>query len=165
MPKTYIKWSEEEKQSFFKLLSSHFLSDAIKIHADNTGRTAESIRCWYYKAIEKEGIPQSVLSSITTKKWSNEEIKSLCQLIAEHPNNFMEAYRLHSEATGRTLSSINTFFGRYRRKQEAKVCMVAIGGKKKNSPNRKNIYAKTGGTVEPMKVSIWKKILKLLFKL
>ena len=39
---------------------------------------------------------------------------------------------------------------------------MTIGGKKKASPNRKNIYSGTGGEVTPMRRPWWKRILEML---
>lgn len=158
-------WTEEEKNALFELIREHPLSEAYRIHAENTGRNKANISKWFEHNRRIGKIPQSIIDLTTYNyvKWSEEEIKDLLQLIAEHPNNFKEAYRIHSANTGRTVGCVAHYFQRYRKKEEAKVCMVTIGRKKHVSPNRKNIYPGTGGTVKPIRKSKWKKILEILF--
>ena len=74
-----------------------------------------------------------------------------------------EAFRIHASNTGRSVKAVQKYFHRIRKLEDTKVCMATIGGRTKCSPNRKNIYPGTGGTIEPVKKSIWKKILSLLF--
>ena len=40
--------------------------------------------------------------------------------------------------------------------------MITLGRKKRASPNRKNIYPGTGGSVETVRVPKWKRILRIL---
>lgn len=163
MTRSYKRWTEEEKQNFFQLLKERYLNEAITLHANKTGRKPKYVRHWYNHNKELGKIPQEVIDSVVTCEWPETEIKELCQSIAEHPHNFMDAYRIHANAYGRTVKAVSTFFERYRRKEEAKICMVTIGKKRRASFNRKNIYPGTGGTVTPVKQSKWKQILKILF--
>lgn len=162
--RTYKKWTEEEKQSFFNLIKEHPITVAIELHANNTNRNIHSTRNWYYRNLQSGKLPQEVLDSASTRNtWTNTEIADLCQLVSEYPHNLTEAFRICSRNTGRTPQAIQTFFTRYRRKEEAKVCMATVGGKKSVSPNRKNIFQGTGGTIGPTKQSKWKRIIKILF--
>lgn len=95
------------------------------------------------------------------KKWTEEELKDLLQLVAEHPNNFREAFRIHAANNNRNVTSVELKFQRYRNTSEAKTCMITIS-KRNKIPNRKNIYPGTGGTASKVKVSIWKKVLNIL---
>lgn len=97
------------------------------------------------------------------KKWTTKEKNDLLNLISKHPENFSEAYRIHAEKYNRKKKDVEFFFQRYRKKEGAKVCTVLIGKNRKCSPNRKNIYSKTGGYVKPLKQTIWKQIINLLF--
>lgn len=160
------RWKEEEIQSFLALLENHSLIEAMNFHATNTGRTYASVKNWYYKYKKNKNIPQSIIDNTPKRKnfWTNEETVDLLQLVAEHPSNFSEAFRLHAENTGRSVVAIKQYFSDYRRQETANTCMVTIGGKAVASPNRKNIYNGTGGTVSSVKQSKWKRILNILFR-
>ena len=47
-------------------------------------------------------------------KWTSEEHQALLHLIKEHPDNLTEAFRIHSENTGRAVKSIAQYFRIYR---------------------------------------------------
>lgn len=162
----YRKWSEEEKQAVYALLREHSVTEAARIHAQNTGRTVQSILSNYSDWRRRHLIPQEVLDNIpkSVLLWTKDETKLLLDLIEKHPHNFSEAFRQCAEITGRSVSAVELYFGEYRRKNEAKTCMLTLGRKKRASPNRKNIYAGTGGSVETVRVSKWKRILRILWE-
>lgn len=157
-----MKWSEEEDRALLRLIQkTGNIRRACQIHAKKHNRVAGSVRAHVKYNIKKGKFPQDL--SRQKRKWSKEEIKALLNLVKKHPHNFNEAYRIHAENTGRTLVAVQTFFLEYRKKEDAKVCMMTIGGSKMISPNRKNIYSKTGGEVKTIKASKWRKILAILF--
>lgn len=158
------KWTEEEKQAFFSLLRENYLLEACRIHATNASRTVAGVLQWFKVNKRKGKIPQEVLDNMpfNCKPWTEEETNALLKLVEQYPNNFREAFRVHSERTGRNVLVIENYFGRYRRKEEAKTCMITIGRRKIASPNRKNIYAGTGGHTTPIKVSKWKRIWAII---
>lgn len=162
--KKYVKWTEEEKQAFFSLLEEHYLLEACRIHAANTDRTLVCVLTWFKRNKRKGKIPQEVLDNIpfNCKPWTEEEINALLKLVEQHPNNFREAFRIHAEKTGRDVRTVENYFGQYRKKEEAKTCMITIGRRKMASPNRKNIYARTGGHTTSIKVSKWKRIWAII---
>ena len=158
-----MKWSEKEDNALLCLIQkTGNIRRACQIHAKKYNRIASSVRAHVKYNIKKGKFPQGL--SKQNKRWSKEEIKTLLSLIKKHPHNFTEAYRIHAENTGRTLAAVQTFFAEYRKRENAKVCMMTIGGSKMISPNRKNIYSKTGGEVKTIKASKWRKILAILFK-
>lgn len=154
-------WTEEEIRSLLSLVEEHpdNLMEAFRIHAINTGRQARSIAAYFRLYRKKHNLPV-----YEYKKWTKAEQKDLLNLLEEHPNNFAEAFRLHAEKTGRSTVSVENFFHRYRRKEDARVCMITIGAKKRSSPNRKNIYERTGGNISITKKSKWRRILDILFE-
>lgn len=163
--KTYRKWTEEENQAFFSLLRNKNLISAVRQHSRNTGRTVQSILNHFYLKRRRNEIPSDILNSILNlkDKWEDSEAKALLKLIEEHPNNFEEAYRIHAENTGRTVRAVRRKFHTIRKDPDAHVCMMTIGERKMLSANRKNIYPGTGGNVEPMRKSIWKRIINIIF--
>ena len=164
--KTWRKWTEEENQAFFSLLRNKNLISAIREHSRNTGRTVQSILNHFYLKRRRNEIPSDILNSILNlkDKWEESETKALLKLIKEHPNNFEEAYRIHAENTGRTAGAVRYYFHTIRKNPDAPVCMMSIGERKRVSANRKNIYPGTGGTVEPIRKSKWRRILEIIFK-
>ena len=164
--RTRRNWTEEERQAFFNLLRNSSPKDAIERHSINTGRSTCSIRSYFYKERANNTIPNDVLESILKlkDKWTNSETKALLKLIEEHPNNFREAYRIHAENTGRTVISVRDHFYAFRKAPDAHVCMMTIGERKRLSANRKNIYSGTGGNVEPVRKSKWRRILEIIFE-
>lgn len=162
--RTYVKWTEEELQTFYDLLKDHCVIDAARIHAENTGRSLSTILSMFYKKKHKNSIPRNILNNIpiSTIYWAPKEEKELLSLVEKYPHCLKEAFRIHASNTGRSVKAVQEYFHRIRKLEDTKVCMVTIGGKAK-SFNRKNVYPGTGGTIEPVKKSIWKKILSLLF--
>ena len=165
---TRKEWTDEEKQSLFELLSTTCLTEAIRVHAINTGRSVVAVRNWYKYNKKKGKIPQSVLDAVAinneeTERWSQDELNTLLKLIEENPNNFSEAYRIHADNTGRTVAAVKSKFQEYRTQEDAKVCMITIGKKKRSSPNRKNIYPGTKGNITTVKKSVWKRIISAIF--
>lgn len=162
--RSYKKWSKEEEDSLLDLIKSHSISEAITIHAREFGRNAHSVNTHYYRSMMKN-IPEEERRNLPLgkKPYSESELKDLLELVSAYPHNMREAFRIHANNTGRNAKNVENFFGRYRRKQEAKVCMATIGGKKHSSPNRKNIYPGTGGCSSRMPKSLWRRILNVLF--
>jgi len=162
--RTRVKWTEEELQTFYDLLKDHCVKDAAKIHAENTGREVIAILSMFYRKKSNGSIPKNILdNSSTIIHWTHKEEKELLNLVEKYPHCLKEAFRIHASNTGRGIKAVQEHFYRLRRLEDTKVCMATIGGRTKCSPNRKNIYPGTGGTIEPVKKSIWKKILSLLF--
>ena len=162
--RSYKKWSKEEEEALLRLTKSHSVSEAITIHARAFERNAHSVNTHYYRYMVKN-IPEEERRDIQPRKkpYSENELKDLLELVSAHPHNMREAFRIHANNTGRNAKNVENFFGKYRRKQEAKVCMATIGGKKHSSPNRKNIYSGTGGCSSRMPKSLWRRILNVLF--
>lgn len=99
----------------------------------------------------------------TKRRWSTSETKDLVKLVEEHPHNFMEAFRIHAENTGRSVNAVRFYFSAYRRKAGAQVCMATVS-KKAMGINRKNISRKSRMEPTPVRESKWKRILKILFE-
>ena len=158
-------WNEEERQAFFNLLRNSSFKDAIKRHSINTGRTTGSIYNHFYTERKNNTIPNDVLEGIPNfkHKWTDSETKTLLELIKEHPNNFEQAFRIHAENTGRTTISVAHHFHAIRKDPGSHVCMMTIGERKRLSANSKNIYPGTGGNVEPIRKSIWRRIINIIF--
>lgn len=159
--RTYIKWTEEERAAFIKLIEKHpeNLREAFRIHSENTGRSVETIANYFLSYRKKHN-----LDIITSKKWTKRETADLLKLIEANPNNFEEAYRIHAENYDRTVIAVRNYFCRYRSQEDAKVCMIVVGKRKRNSPNRKNIHEKTHGETVKVKQSKWRRILDILFE-
>ena len=92
------------------------------------------------------------------------ETAALLKLIEAHPNNFEDAYRIHAENYDRTVEAVKKYFYKYRKQEDAKICMLVVGKSKRNSPNRKNIHEKTHGETVKVKQSKWRRILDILFE-
>ena len=157
----YIKWTEEEIAALIKLIEEHpeNLQEAFRIHSENTGRSVGTIANYFVSYRKKHN-----LDMITLKKWTKGETDALLKLIGAHPNNFAEAYRIHAENYGRTTEAVRKYFCKYRKQEDAKVCMLVVGKSKRNSPNRKNIHEKTYGETVKVKQSKWRRILDILFE-
>lgn len=162
----YRKWSEEEKQAFYNLLREHHVAEAAKIHSQNTGRMVRTVLRNYQDWKKRNIIPQEVLDNTPKGRidWTEDEVKILLDLVEKHPYNFSEAFRQCAEITGRSRTAVEQYFKGYRKKEDAKTCMITLGRKKRASPNRKNIYVGTGGSVETVRVSKWKRILRILWE-
>ena len=160
----YRKWLEEEKQALYILLREHSIIEAAKIHSQNTGRTVKNVLYNYYAWKRNNSVPQEVLDNIPKGRidWTEDEVKILLDLIEKYPYNFSEAFRQCAEITGRSRTAVELHFRKYRTKEDAKTCMITLGRKKRASPNRKNIYPGTGGSVETVRVPKWKRILRIL---
>ena len=166
--RSYKKWTKEEEQALAELVKSNCKTEAFRIYAGVSGRKAQAIAAYYYSHMLKNGYFSEEEPEATPHKYryySDEELKDLLELVSTHPHNLREAFRIHASNTGRNVKSVENYFERYRKKQEAKVCMVNVGGKKHISPNRKNIYPGTGGTIHKTKKPLWKRLLKALFGL
>lgn len=157
----YIRWTEEERAALIKLIEEHpeNLREAFRIHSENTGRSVETVANYFLLYRKKHN-----LDTITSKKWTKRETAALLKLIEAHPNNFEDAYRIHAENYGRTIEAVRKYFCKYRKQEDAKVCMIVVGKSKRNSPNRKNIYAKTHGETVKVKQSKWRRILDIIFE-
>ena len=159
--RTYIKWTEEEQTALLDLIKQHpeNLREAFRIHSENTGRSEHTILQYFFKYRKKNGFDIGSL-----KKWTKKEEAALLKLIEAHPNNFEDAYRIHAENYNRTTEAVRDYFYRYRKQEDAKVCMIVVGKNKRNSPNRKNINANTHGETVKVKQSKWRRILDILFE-
>lgn len=157
----YIKWTEEERAALIKLIEEHpeNIKEAFRIHSENTGRSEHTISQYFFIYRKKNGF-----DTVPTRKWAKEETAALLKLIEAHPNNFEEAYRIHAENYGRTAEAVRKYFHKYRKQEDAKVCMLVVGKSKRNSPNRKNIYDKTHGETVKTKQSKWRRILDIIFE-
>ena len=145
-------WNKKEKDYLLETVKTHRPKEAICLCADKFGRTTEAVRKMYYKNLRQPGI-------CNARRWTEEEIKELLALIESHPNNFRQAFRIHGQKYNRSIAACEQYYEKYRKSPDAKTCMITVGGKKHASPNRKNIYEGTGGTVEDVRPSIWKRIL------
>lgn len=158
-----MKWSEKEDKALLRLIEkTGNVRGACQIYAEKYNRKADSVHSHAKYNMKKGKFPKDL--GQRRKKWSKKEIKALLTLIKKHPHNFKEAYRIHAENTGRTLGAVKIFFSKYRKNEDAKVCMMTIGGSKVVSPNRKNVYSRTGGEVKTLKASKWWRILAILFE-
>lgn len=158
-----MKWSEEEEKALLRLIEkTGNVRGACQIHAKKYNRKANSVQSHVKYNMKKGKFPEDL--GRRSLKWSKKEIKALLNLVKKHPHNFKEAYRIHAENTGRTQGAVKTFFSEYRKNEDAKACMMIIGGSKVVSPNRKNVYSKTGGEVKTLKASKWWRILAILFE-
>ena len=98
------------------------------------------------------------------KKWTNEQNQILLKAIEDNPYNFQEAYRTAASILGKSTKACQQHFEYCRRKGQLPVCMMTVGKSKTASPNRKNIHFRTGGNVEPVRLSKWRRILAILFE-
>lgn len=159
--RTYIKWTEEEQTALLDLIRQHpeNLREAFRIHSENTGRSIQTIANYFFLYRKKNGFDIEL-----KKKWTKKEEAALLKLIEAHPNNFEDAYRIHAENYDRTAEAVRDYFCRYRRQEDAKVCMLVMGKHRRNSPNRKNIHDKTHGETVKTKQSKWRRILDIIFE-
>ena len=98
------------------------------------------------------------------ERWTNEQNQILLKAVEDNPHNFQEAYRIAAATLGKSKESCRQHFEYYRRKGQLPVCMMTVGKNKAASQNRKNIHSRTGGSVEPVRLSKWRRILAILFE-
>ena len=161
------EWSSKEKEDFFKLIRKYkSINKAAKIYSAKTGRTHHAIIAIYEYWKKRGRVPKDCIDIIEDAKekykWPEKDKKLLLKTIQESPNNFREAYRKVAAITGKREDTVRVYFYNYRKKEGAKVLMLNIGGRKTCSPNRKNIYPGTGGTVHAVRLPWWKKLLKTI---
>lgn len=88
------------------------------------------------------------------KRWTNEEEQVLISQVKQNPGNLARAFRATSEIIGRNPHSIEQrWYGKVR---HSETVFMTIGA------NAMNVNSKVGNNPQPVRLPIWKKVLKLL---
>lgn len=88
------------------------------------------------------------------RRWSNEEEQVLIDQVRQNPGNLARAFRATSEITGRSSHSIEQRW--YTKVRHSETVFMTIGA------NNMSVNSKVNSNTRPVKLSIWRRILKLL---
>lgn len=153
-------WTVAEVQKLKEILQEKegSIRETARTYAEESKRTVQAVITFI--STHRELLEMG--DAKKSKMWTDKELEDLLSTIEQYPHNFNEAYRTHAEKYDRAWEDVKHKFYEYRKDSDAKICAMTIGGKKKASPNRKNIHPGTGGEVTQVRKSWWRQILGIL---
>lgn len=99
--------------------------------------------------------------SKTYKRYTEEEDSRIIEVISNNPHNLTDCFKLLSAELGRSCKSIHNRWYNTLRKREA--CFITYG-KSTVSTNSKVIKKSSKVQSKKVKLNLWQRILKILFK-
>lgn len=88
------------------------------------------------------------------RRWTNEEEQVLIDQVRQNSGNLARAFRATSDIIGRSSHSIEQRW--YNKVRHAETVFMTIGAK------NMSVNSKISDNTQPVRLSIWKRILKLL---
>lgn len=87
-------------------------------------------------------------------RWSNEEEQVLIDQVRQNPSNLSRAFRATSDELGKSYYAVKMQW--YNRTRHSETIFMTIGA------NNMNVNSKNGDNTQPVKLPIWRRVLKLL---
>lgn len=88
------------------------------------------------------------------RKWSNEEEQVLIDQVRHYPNNLSRAFKVTGEEIGKSEDAVRNQW--YNHTRHSETIFMTVGAK------NMNINSKNSSTTQPIQLSIWRRILRLL---
>ena len=93
------------------------------------------------------------------KRWTNDEEQVIISKVRQYPNNLKRAFKEASEVLDRTEHAVALHW--YNKTRMSEAVFITAGSKTANV-NSKNVFTGSYDNTQRVKVSIWRKILRLL---
>lgn len=87
-------------------------------------------------------------------RWSNEEEQVLIDQVRQNPGNLSRAFRATSDELGKSYYAVKQQW--YNRTRHSETIFMTIG------TNAMSVNLKNSDNTQPVRLSIWRRILKLL---